>query len=464
MDRQKRPWLPSILRTLSYVALFGGFYPLLALCLGGIFSIRYDENLFFLLCLAQACGFFGLLSRLLFHKRKLPPWAEKTLCLLVILAAAGCACLALHFILSFSILISILTSFVFAGCCLSGCLTALKPYGNILSIPVFTSATVLFLLAILILSLLHRNFSLSVFLWDYLFLAAVFAAILNQNSIDYMMERRGHDLSHLPPKIRSYSVRILLIGFAAVALLIGGRKFFSKLADWVWQGIRALLAAAIQLIASLIPENNTTTPQDFSGPGAMPQFQETTSSNDTIFLYLMGALACIVFFLFFAKPLFRFLREKIQDLFLRIRRWLYRRTADRPSMSPENSYYSDQEEVLPADNRNRRNLTEGSSLRRWKRKLRAFSKMPDSMEKFSLGYALCVEGLSLHGVSVNPSDTTNEILQKSLKTFHGLPFDIATDCYNAIHYGDDGSHPAFSAIHQTLDGLRTQKAKAQQKK
>ena len=48
--------------------------------------------------------------------------------------------------------------------------------------------------------------------------------------------------------------------------------------------------------------------------------------------------------------------------------------------------------------------------------------------------------------------------KKSLKTFHGLPFDIATDCYNAIHYGDDGSHPAFSAIHQTLDGLRAQKS------
>ena len=42
----------------------------------------------------RPADFSGFCPVLLFHKRKLPPWAEKTLCLLVILAAAGCACLA----------------------------------------------------------------------------------------------------------------------------------------------------------------------------------------------------------------------------------------------------------------------------------------------------------------------------------------------------------------------------------
>ena len=116
------------------------------------------------------------------------------------------------------------------------------------------------------------------------------------------MERRGHDLSHLPPKIRSYSVRILLIGFAAVALLVGGRKFFSNLADWVWQEIRALLAVAIQLIASLIPENNTTTPRislarsDAAVPG-------TASSNDTIFPLSNGRPSLYRLFSFLCKTI-----------------------------------------------------------------------------------------------------------------------------------------------------------------
>lgn len=37
---------------------------------------------------------------------------------------------------------------------------------------------------------------------------------------DFLMERRGHDLSHLPPKIRRYNLKLLAVLYAVVVVLL----------------------------------------------------------------------------------------------------------------------------------------------------------------------------------------------------------------------------------------------------
>ena len=120
----------------------------------------------------------------------------------------------------------------------------------------------------------------------------------------------------------------------------------------------------------------------------------------------------------------------------------------------ENEYYTDVEQVLGEQMREKASITE---LRAWKKQLRAYQKMPDSREKYLKGFALSALGLQLHGAPVKPSDTPLEILEKAKKFLSHEGYRVAVESCNALAFGAREHTPAWPELQTALETLRTRK-------
>jgi len=444
----------AVLRTLCCLALFSAFYPLCALIVGGIFHLPYHHHVLLLSLLLEVFGFLGFTVGSLLQKRALRPALSKLFSALLLLASGSAAFFLLQHLSLFPALVNGFAALLLFGSCFAGILSGSRPYREILTAPVFTSITGLYLLSILILSLTKQELPINFFIGLYLFCAAVYAVSLNQNSIDFMMERRGHHLSHLPPKIRRYSLRILAVGFCLILLLVAVRGVFPPLMEAVGHGLRAALFALYQLIKALLPKGSATEGGAVS-PDPNLSLNGGGGQKDTLLFYVITGLFFLALIVFTVKPLFRFFHAKFIQLFLFLRRWLNHSTSKIGSFSKESTDYSDLEETLPSE-KAAAPPTPARAMRLWRRRLKTFVRMEDGPEKLRFGYALCVEGLALHGVPATPSDTTLTLLDRACQSFEGLPFAVATECYNALCYGKEKDMPdaALSSLISTIEQLR----------
>ncbi|MDD6034151.1 MAG: hypothetical protein PUC47_11880, partial [Oscillospiraceae bacterium] len=55
---------------------------------------------------------------------------------------------------------------------------------------------------------LKAEYSMNALIWPFVIEAVICAIVQNQGNIDYMMQRRKHDLSHLPRRVRWYSLYV----------------------------------------------------------------------------------------------------------------------------------------------------------------------------------------------------------------------------------------------------------------
>lgn len=317
------------------------------------------------------------------------------------------------------------------------CYTA--PYKDILSTNIISISVGLNLAVIFILWMLgkERNFSYSLSPFTVIFFMEIliFAVTRNQGNIDYLMERRQHNLSHLPKKIRYYNLSLLCV----LAALTGLFYLFREQIIWIMKkillGIRSgiiLFIEFLRYLAELLSsdgELGEEAVQPQQGSGDM-------SAADNVSLGWIVILILIIVIIANRKSICNWLGRKLSRLAAIIKKF-FLRSGSIKHYDDKSEYYYDKVYDIPLEQREKsRKASERASMRMLKKEYRTYQKMAVSEEKLRQGYKLLREWLLVSGVKIMPCDTTLEILQKQGEKLDHKALKIATICYNELEYGE----------------------------
>ena len=278
----------------------------------------------------------------------------------------------------------------------------------------------------------------------------------NQSGIDRMMERRKHDLSHLPSKMRRYSL-LLTVGIILLILLLFAAKapitaaltaFFAALREGFFFCTRAFFRWLASFDDGSSPVGSGT--NDTDPLGAIGELDYTTSGLWNVLYVVIILLAIIVFFAYRRQ-----IAEGIAGVYRKLLSFLRRIFAkpDRPSsFKGDSGYYFDLvETVAPSEQKPLFGRT-GFRFRDWKKLYKKFLNMKDNAEKYRFGYGLLVDYLRLKKVSISPSDTVPTIEAKAKTLFPNTDLTEISLQYSDIRYGNRDDTPlAMPALTKVLE-------------
>ena len=459
----KERTLRAVLDLLTCLARLLPVWPAYLFCFMGLLDRRGDP----LVPLAAASFAFAFLALLITRVAQLRLRRRLTLRLLqagLALVSAGCG-FALCWALIGPGWQLIYAAILPAALAVLGCV-----YANVrLHRFEFFLAAGVYLATAAILGWRGASYSVTALLVQLLALTAAFALELNFQNIDYLMQRRGHKMSHLPGRIRYFNLILLGVGFALVLVLVLAR---GVLMQGVGTGLRALGGAFLYITGPLrrwwrdfdfsdreidIPD---LTPEDGEEPEQFEYDMEGGADTETQMTLLVVLFIAVALFLlyYFRRPILEALRAFWQWLCGALRSLLGGLGVRRRRFGQdENEYYTDVVEVLDASTGAQ--AAPNAALRDWRRALRAYQKLPPSREKYLHGYALSVRGLKLHGVKVSASDTPLEVLQKARQVLPLEGYAVATDCCNALAYDlpERAPAPAWEPLGRVLELLKNRK-------
>lgn len=292
---------------------------------------------------------------------------------------------------------------------------------------------------------LKVGYSMNALIWPFVIEAVICAIAQNQGNIDYMMQRRKHDLSHLPRRVRWYSLYVT----GSVVLLILLVTIFRPQLAWLLgkllTGAKTVIFGILSFIFWLFRSDSTEEtvepePEGMGGGGmGLPQGGEGSPWWD----YILGtAMVLLVLWLIwtYRKNILDALRQ-LRDRFVGfIRRHLLNTTAVQKLSSViggQSEYYSDQTETLPPEEEREEKTFR---LRDWKRQVRRLASSPDSPEKYREGYRLGLSWLRFRGMEIRPSDTPAEIAGK-LQLLPRESWDTVTRFYELTRYDEQVPGP-----------------------
>ena len=338
------------------------------------------------------------------------------------------------------------TGFAFplaAGICcgiayLGGSVLSEHGYGDILTPVYFGVLTGADAVCVFVAWIMKWQISAGILAVCYLIAAGVAALARNQANIDFLMARRKHSLSHLPLKMRWYSLGLVGGCFAVIVVGFLFRGQIAGALSWLLELLKKALGAFLrwafrdggQEEEPEIVEEAAPSGQDMG----LPESSES-SFFWTIFgwLMLLGILALIFYYRREILEGLRNIGRKVTGL---LRSLILRKGRTVPAGSLE-GYYEDDVEDLPrepepASAKKQRPY----DLRRWKKDYRLFRGMPDGQEKARQGYRLALMYLLLRKVPLTPADTPAEILAKSEQVLPAASFRSITAAYRAVRYGE----------------------------
>ncbi len=455
--------LRGLMEALTDAARFLTAYPVFLLCFSGLLK-RPGQPLWLYTLLAMAMAFASLgLSRLLAGKLRRVIWLRLAQAgMLLLSAAAGVAlCLALNgtgWMCMYSGLVLALYSVLGSFCAVH----ALQKYE-------FFVAAGIYVFTVAVLSDQDCGYPAGVFIAQFVAITAAFALEYNFLNIDFLMRRRGHQMSRLPSRIRLFNLLLLFGALAVLVVVVLCRGALMRGAGAVLHGVGAVLGLVFRPLRRWWDniedsgDPNFGMPPDLQGEddpeNAFEMLTDDEPSNVDVdaqisLLVLLGIAVAVFCLVKFRRP--------ILDFFRRIGSWLSEhlralfRGLGRKSRigQDESGYYTDVEEAIEGA---ARTTAPYSELRAWRKELRAYQKLPDSREKYLAGYALSVRGLQLHGVKVRPSDTPLEILSKASGVLEPEGYGVATECCNALAFSGQEQAPAWPELRAALELLRERK-------
>lgn len=334
-----------------------------------------------------------------------------------------------------------------------------KPYGEFFTRYLLMVSVGVAAAAMLLLYAVKMDYDPSLFIWNFFIQAVLCALSQNQGNIDYLMERRRHDLSHLPQKVRWYSLfltgGILLLALAVVLLRPQLARLFGAVLEAARQLIRWVLLAIIWFTGLFSSEEAAPIEEEAAstGGGGLPYAGGTASPWwDYILLPLLAVV--IAFLLWtYRRDIFRFLRQlgrQIRDFFSR--QLLRSPALQRLARADTSEYYTDQVDTLSPETW-REGRPEGFRYREWKRRVKKFTALSPSPQKYRLGYRLGLEWLSWKGVDIHSADTPHEILQKAQGSFTPSQWEAVTGFYQLVRYREDPQADA-AALSQLTESLK----------
>lgn len=450
----KKIFLLRLIHVCALVGLSLLTMPLLFLLLRCWLRTPSDNAVYLYQLLCSGVFFLGLASSVFLQKRKKlrrVSWLPDFLCYLlgIIPAAVGSYC---GLYLEASSLIRTMLGLVVFFAWLVGTRAQGKGYYQVLTRNSYLFYINFSVAAAVIYWFCRLAFPFLAITLPFLFLTAIYGAAQNQHNLEYLMERRGHDFSQLPAKIRRYSLGILTVIMGAIFLLLIFRHGIAAFFNWVLELIRTVGSWLFLLFfTDKKPETMSDIPQT-EVPDGMTE-QGFTSPLWNVFTLVL--LAAAVYFLIrygrrmwkwavsFCKGLWQYLMNLIthghgQNAFLH-----------------NSEYYVDQDISLEGNEELEENTLSGKQLhKKWRREKRKFLKLSAGPEKVKLGYELAAAGMRLKNIPLSPGDTPLEISHKAEPNLHTSLLTPA-QTYNALRYGEKNIDCASSceSLKEVLEEL-----------
>lgn len=436
----KRKLLTGGIRALSCIAASTMAMPLLAVC-AGVSEYTYSSSFFWITAaLAVVCGFIGHVVGGAIHGfagEKYSTFGN------IVRVAAGIpvfwgllkleeALWGLTLEKDFQVAgaFALIGTAAYAYCALA----YYRKYHEIVSVNVLRTLMFASIAAFLIAraggAKVLYTFELSLLL---VYMFFVYWLAKNQRNIDFMMERRQHDLQHLPPKIRFFNIRLLGAFFGVALLAMCLQRPVMKLFDLGAWLLRKLLLSCV----AVDPTKPGATPVPEATPTPTPVPGGSTEVANFAWIWnLLGILIFVAMVIMLAPIVWRSLKKFLQDLsrkVVTILRRRHRKVSDDYAVSDD---YSDAEETLSgAEKVTLAESTLAGQTRRWKKEVRQFRRMAPGEEKYREGYRLVLEGMVLKNLPVLPSDTPLEATEKIRSRLATVPqMEAATLCYQEIRY------------------------------
>lgn len=252
----------------------------------------------------------------------------------------------------------------------------------------------------------------------------------NQGNIDYLMNRRKHDLSHLPQHIRYYNLLLLSGVFGILVLLFALRQplawLILRVKDLLMYVLRLLIQLFlwfISLFASNVVEDSVEAEQSVMDLG-------TSDSGNTYHNLIFIVILVVILFLL-RKKIIGAISGLFKKIYFLIRDWLGSSKLI-PHHGMQSEYYQDHIELVEGLTKSRKT---GQSRRQLMRQYKQYQKLPKTAENFRAGYKLAVQWMTFLSIPVEPCDTTMEICSKANDALSGQHLTQTTTNYNEIRYG-----------------------------
>lgn len=313
-------------------------------------------------------------------------------------------------------------------------------------------------LSIFALYISGHPYSTELLIFMFFFPAVIFALISSQNNIDNMMERRHHNVSHMPPKVRSYNVRLIIIISGIAAFLFIFRKGITAIFRFMGQiiyDVFSLSLKAAEYISRLTGGN--ADPIEIEHTEEMSEISEyiqpETVSHPVLnsLFYLVGIAVIIFLIVRFRHDI----ANAFRDIFRKIAKAFTRLSAARSAKKADNEKkgYTDTEEITEKETElDIADMPRRKQIAEWKKLVREYKKSPPSPEKYRLGFKAAVSGFRISGTDIPVTDTVYEIAAIDGISQNYAEYPTAADIYSAVRYGEKND-PDFSELNKIIEKL-----------
>ncbi len=438
--REKTPFLRGFLRVISAASILALSYALWAVVTAAGLKNPGLNVEWPLTALVVAAGVLGLGTASLTMAVRLKPWIRDVLLwALCAAASAGAVLLTLRCYPQIRI-----TGWICAGifCALSWRLGVFfyKRQPGIFWL-LGGGGVQLFCFLILRLGEVGRNFPSTGFVWTFFAAAVCVTAGANYENIDGHMRRRGHSTARLPEAIRKNNLILIGILFVLAALLMLLRRPLGEALRAVLRWIIVAVLWVFSMIASLFGGRS----EGGFNYGSAPQDQgigESGDENGELFRWIVFGVLTAAIIVFSAKPLARYVRDRIRALVAAVRRWLAKLFRLGPRRT-ESTDYVDVTETVGVFVPEKQAEKKSTAVRAWRRRFRENRRTAPGRARFCADWNLLREGAALAGVQTLPGDAPSETAaraQSVLPRTRIVPLSLETDriCYS----GRDGDADA----------------------
>jgi len=265
------------------------------------------------------------------------------------------------------------------------------------------------------------------------------AIVVNQQNIDLMMERRRHDKSSLPGKIRVYNLLLIcgLLVLVFSGLLVGEQ--LGTVLVWVLKRLGLSLVYLIAFIFWLMSlGQNGDSGGGAGGGGGGDDFSglaQGAKENPFWNILLVVIFAFVVYMLFIHR---RRIWEAFSGWFIKIATKLYHFFLDCfkiQELGSAEGYYTEEAEDLTREERFAP-INGFKNKREMKRALKQWQKTSDPEKRVRDGYRLLMMASRTQEKNILNSDTTGEILEKNRQSSLETAFMQANPIYDRVRYDD----------------------------
>ena len=270
-----------------------------------------------------------------------------------------------------------------------------------------------------------------------------FLFLRNQTMLHKMVNRRSSTEQEIPQDIRRSNLRLIVILLVILSLLFLFREPIWQLLGVLRDVLLAVflfLARNIRKFFSWLSSDPVDEPQDaFEEGGDMP-YAEGNNWLINLLIILPTALIAVYVWKQFLSDWVETVRDAMIAWIMRLRA---RKAGMHHSGSADGAFIDTESSVLPDRPKKRQR-------KQWRRKLRAWQKMPDQPEKFYAGYRLILDAPAWTE-KPDCAETAREICRKWHSQVPEFPLDSPTAALEFDRYAMEGlPDHALSELHDAL--------------